>query len=279
MTRGVTRKRTGIEPHRRQRVDLLVDPHRADLGGERGAGAPGEQDRGHQRAELAQHAEADQVGDEDLGAEALHRHRRLEREDHAEQERDQRDDRQRVGADALADAATRRASGWSTDGVRRRRAPRPSGRGTRPACACRAAPWPWCARSPRSRAGAAARDRDRGRAICGSNWRSSAVERRDRDWRPRPAPRAAGAGDRRTARCRRRRNIRRPRRRRPPAARRPRAARAAPSRHTSGIVSGARARPAISAQHPRAPSGHVAAHCPVGRGSGIAWAAYGADED
>ena len=37
MIRGVTRKRTGIEPHRRQRVDFLVDLHRADLGGERGA--------------------------------------------------------------------------------------------------------------------------------------------------------------------------------------------------------------------------------------------------
>jgi hypothetical protein len=93
-----------VEAHRRDRVDLLVDAHRADLGGERRARAAGEQDRGHQRAELAQHRQPDQVGDEDLGAEALHRHRRLEREDHAEQEADQRDDRQRVGADALAHA-------------------------------------------------------------------------------------------------------------------------------------------------------------------------------
>ena len=44
-----------VEAHRRERVDLLVDAHRADLGGERGARAPGEQDRRHQRAELAQH--------------------------------------------------------------------------------------------------------------------------------------------------------------------------------------------------------------------------------
>jgi hypothetical protein len=74
-----------------------------DLGGERRAGAPGEQDRRHQRAELTQHREPDQVGDEDLGAEALHRHRRLEREDHPEQHRDQRDDRQSVDAHLLAD--------------------------------------------------------------------------------------------------------------------------------------------------------------------------------
>jgi hypothetical protein len=66
-------------------------------------GAAGEQDRGHQRAELAQHRKADQVGDEDLGAEALHRHRRLEREDQPKQERDQRDDRQAVDPHALAD--------------------------------------------------------------------------------------------------------------------------------------------------------------------------------
>ena len=93
-----------VESHRRQRVDLLVDAHRADLRGERSPRSPGEQDRRHQRTELAQHREPDQVGDEDLGAEALHRDRGLEREDHAEQERDERDDRQAVGARPLGDA-------------------------------------------------------------------------------------------------------------------------------------------------------------------------------
>ena len=114
-----------IEAHRRQRVDFLVDRHRADLGGERRARAAGEQDRRHQRAELAQHREADQVGDEDLRAEPAHRYRRLEREDHAEQERDQRDDRQRVGADALADAPDVLPANRRWDAASRRPAPRP----------------------------------------------------------------------------------------------------------------------------------------------------------
>ena len=53
MTRGKTRKWIGIEPERAQRVDLLRDLHRAELGGERRARAAGDDDRGHQRAELA----------------------------------------------------------------------------------------------------------------------------------------------------------------------------------------------------------------------------------
>ena len=72
-----------IEAHRRQRIDFLVDGHRADFGRERGTRAPREQDRRHQRTELAQHREADQVRDENLGAELAHRNRRLECEDHA----------------------------------------------------------------------------------------------------------------------------------------------------------------------------------------------------
>ena len=48
-------------------------------------------------------ADADQVSDKDLGAEPAHRDCRLERENETQQERDQRDDRQAVGADAFAD--------------------------------------------------------------------------------------------------------------------------------------------------------------------------------
>ena len=104
MIRGVTRKRTGSRPIVVSASTSWLTRHRADLGGERRAGAAGEQDRRHQRTELAHHRETDQVRDEDLGAETLHRHGRLEREDQPEQERDQRHDRQRVGADPLADA-------------------------------------------------------------------------------------------------------------------------------------------------------------------------------
>ena len=81
--RVTTRKRTGSSPIVVSAFNFLVDLHRADLRGERRAGAPGEQDRRHQRSQLAQDRQADQVGDEDLGAELAHRHRRLEREDDA----------------------------------------------------------------------------------------------------------------------------------------------------------------------------------------------------
>ena len=60
-----------VDPHRRQRVDLGAHFHRAELGGDRRAGAAGQDDRGHQRAELADHRQADHVGDEHAGAEPL----------------------------------------------------------------------------------------------------------------------------------------------------------------------------------------------------------------
>ena len=197
-----------VEPHRRQRVDLLVDAHRADLGRERRAGAAGEQDRRHQRPELAQHRQADQVGDEDLGAEALHRHRRLEREDHAEQERDQRDDRQRVGADLLADAP---------DVLQR------TLRGLRTASTSAATVSPMnstCVRMSRQTPYAARADLldrrpsrrlrieivlEHRRIELLQQRLERGLEVRDLDRRLR----ADGAGDRRRARCRRRRSIRR----------------------------------------------------------------------
>jgi len=62
-------KQIGIEAERAQRVDLLRDFHGAELGGKRRAGAAGDDDRGHQRAELARDRQRDQIGDEDVGAE------------------------------------------------------------------------------------------------------------------------------------------------------------------------------------------------------------------
>ena len=84
-----------------ERVDLLVGLHRAELGGERRAGAPGEDDADHHRRHLARHADADQIGDVDLRAELHELDRAEEREDHADQEADQADDRQRARADLL----------------------------------------------------------------------------------------------------------------------------------------------------------------------------------
>ena len=66
-----------------KRVDLLGHLHGAELGGEGGAGAAGHDDGGHQRAHLARHGDADQVGDVDLGAELLELHGADEGEDDA----------------------------------------------------------------------------------------------------------------------------------------------------------------------------------------------------
>ena len=46
-----------------QRLDLLGDDHRADLGGDARAGEAGQHDRRHQRAQLAEDRDGDDVGD------------------------------------------------------------------------------------------------------------------------------------------------------------------------------------------------------------------------
>ena len=79
-----------VDPHDAQRVDLLVHRHGAELGGIGRAGAAGEDHGGHQRPQLAQQGDADEVGDEDLGAELPHRDGGLEGQDQADQEAEQR---------------------------------------------------------------------------------------------------------------------------------------------------------------------------------------------
>jgi hypothetical protein len=64
--RGRTESRSP-RPQRRK-LDLLIDLHGAQSRGKGGAGAAGDDDAGHQRANLAHHADGDEVGDEDLGA-------------------------------------------------------------------------------------------------------------------------------------------------------------------------------------------------------------------
>ena len=87
-----------VDAHRLQRIDLIVEPHDADLGGERAAGAAGDDDRRQQHAHLAQHCDRDQIDGEDLGAELLQLLRAQIRDDHADQEGDQRHDRDRLDA-------------------------------------------------------------------------------------------------------------------------------------------------------------------------------------
>jgi hypothetical protein len=72
------------------------------VGGERRAGATRKQNRRHQRAQLAQYRQPDQISDEQFGAKLPHRHRGLEREDDAEQKRNQRDDGQCIRTNLLA---------------------------------------------------------------------------------------------------------------------------------------------------------------------------------
>ncbi len=77
---------------------------------------PGHDDRGHHRAHVARHADADQVGDEDGRAELLELHGSHEGEDGADQETDERDDPESIGAaildrDHQIDAPIARAAG------------------------------------------------------------------------------------------------------------------------------------------------------------------------
>jgi hypothetical protein len=55
--------------HGGQRVDLLGDAHHAELRRHRRARAPGHQHRHQHRAQLADDAHAEDVDDEDVGAE------------------------------------------------------------------------------------------------------------------------------------------------------------------------------------------------------------------
>ena len=87
MTRGVTRYCTGFTAIVDERVDLLGDAHRAELGGHAGAGARGDDDRREHRRQLARDGDAERGADEALGAELPQRRGQLQREDHADEER------------------------------------------------------------------------------------------------------------------------------------------------------------------------------------------------
>jgi hypothetical protein len=84
-------------------VDLLVDLHGAELGGEGGPRPPGHDHGRHHGAHLARHPDPDQVGDVDLRPELPQLHGADVGEDHAHQEADQAHDGQRLRADFLQD--------------------------------------------------------------------------------------------------------------------------------------------------------------------------------
>ena len=88
-SRGSTSQAIGSMPMMRSASTssfTVMVPSSAAIGR---AGAPGEDHRRHQRPELAQQRDADQVRDEDLGAEPAHRDGGLEGQDHPDQEAEQ----------------------------------------------------------------------------------------------------------------------------------------------------------------------------------------------
>ena len=93
-----------IEPHHLERVDLLARLHDADLGGERGARAPGDENRGDQHAHLAQHRYGDQIDRQVLAALRSQLGDTLIGDDDADHHCEQPDDRQRLDA-GLGDLA------------------------------------------------------------------------------------------------------------------------------------------------------------------------------
>ena len=85
-----------------QRVDLLGDHHRADLGGDAGADAGREHQRADRRGEIAdqelevRRAEQGEIGDHALGLQA-----RLEDQDHADEAHDHGQEEERAIADLV----------------------------------------------------------------------------------------------------------------------------------------------------------------------------------
>ena len=92
----------GRNVHRHQRVDLLVNLHRRGFGGDGGAHAAGDQDGHHHGTEFAHDRQPDQRADKLFGAEVLHAVTALERQHAADEEGQDRDDRQGGEANEIA---------------------------------------------------------------------------------------------------------------------------------------------------------------------------------
>ena len=84
-----------------QRVDFLAHLHRADLGRDRGAGPSGDHDRCQQHAEFAQRQYADEIDRVGRRAEPLQQINAALGDNAADEEIDQRDDRQAAEGEIL----------------------------------------------------------------------------------------------------------------------------------------------------------------------------------
>ena len=118
--------------HRRQRIDLLGDAHHAELRRHRRAGASRHQHRHQHRPQFADDAHAEDVHDEDVGAEILQLQRGQVGQHDADQKADQRGDRHGAHA-ALVEVGRALAPGHFARGAQdlarcRARAGRPARR-------------------------------------------------------------------------------------------------------------------------------------------------------
>jgi hypothetical protein len=85
-----------VQRHDGECVDLLGNPHDAELGRERRPRAPGHHERGQHRAELANQGDRHQRSDKGLRANPLQHEHALEPEDHAGERTGEEDDRHRA---------------------------------------------------------------------------------------------------------------------------------------------------------------------------------------
>ena len=91
--------RVGAE--RVERVDLLGDPHRAQLRGNARADASGDHETGEHGTELADHGRRNESADVDRRAEGLELHRRLQCQHHSRKESGEQHDTERLDADRV----------------------------------------------------------------------------------------------------------------------------------------------------------------------------------
>ena len=97
--RGTTSLRDRVGAERAQRVDLVGDHHRPELGGDARADAAGEHQRRQHRPELLDHRRADQPADDGPRAELVQRQAALQRQRRAGEQAGQQHDGQRPDAD------------------------------------------------------------------------------------------------------------------------------------------------------------------------------------
>ena len=90
-----------VDRGRLERVDLLGDPHRAELGADAGADAARQQQAAGQRPGLAHQRDRQAGRDHRLGAEALERRARVHREHDADRDARDGDERRRAQAELV----------------------------------------------------------------------------------------------------------------------------------------------------------------------------------